>query len=244
MKIRAYISFCGLYGTYLAPADLLESFREYERDALADMGFDDDEKAEYWNACDDAFDFSDYAQKAGARWVDSYENLLTERPGLEGVRLEFAGVDSPREYNFVTDACAVRIEAADLRRVRKYAETIARRRADMDDCEELARLSADERDDFYSFADYVSERMRPRDGFMPHYPRDVRKWGAVSGWGCAQLELLFDFVLPEREVMGLDYVDESLISDCEAYARFNDPDPREWLHAYRAEKAAEESEEE
>ena len=244
MKIRAYISFCGLYSTYLAPSDLLESFREYERDTLADMGFSEEERLEYWDACDSAFDFCDYAQKAGARWTESYENLLTERPGLENVRLEFDSVDSPREYNFTTDACAVRISAADLRRVRKYAETIARRRTDMDDCEELAYLSADERNDFCSFADYVSERMRPRDGFMPFYSNDVRDWGAVREWGEAQLELLFDFVLPEREVVGLDYVDEDLISDCEAFARFNDPDPREWLTAYRAEKAAEENEEE
>lgn len=239
---RAYISFPGLYSTYLDPRDLLESRREYERQYLADLGFTEEEQQDYWYACDDAFDFREFARRTGARWVDSYESMLNELPGLEDVRLDFDSVDSPREYNFVSDACAVRIGAADLRRVRQYAETIACH-ADHETIELSPEgLSEEDRaDGYYTFADYVAERMRPRDGFSPFYSNDVRNWGPVREWSCAQIELLFDFVLPAEEVIGLDCVDEDLICDCEAYATANDPAPAEWLEEHRAEQLEEEA---
>ena len=239
---RAYISFPGLYSTYLDPQDLIESHREYVSQYLADKGFTEEEQSDYWDACDYAFDFREFARRTGSRWVDSYESMLNDLPGLEDVRLDFDSVDSPREYNFTTDACAVRIGAADLRRVRKYAETIARheRWAAMElGADGLS--SADRADGYYTFADYVEKCMRPRDGFMPFYSNDVRQWGPVGEWSCAQIELLFDFVLPAEEVIGLDCVDEDLICDCEGYATANDPAPAEWLEEHRAEQLEEEA---
>lgn len=240
--MQVYISFPGLYQSWLSPDSCVESRREWMRDYLErEYGMNEDETVEYLTACDDAFSFSDYREKVGARYTEEYESMLNGLPGLESVKLEFISIDSPREYNFVSDSCRVEISAADLRKVRKYAETIARNE-DGDRYE----LEPGEQSDagYYTFPEYVSERMRPRDGFIPFYCRDVWQWGAVSQWDISQTELLFDFVLNSGEVMDCGgCVNERLIEACEEYASESDPAPDEWLKEYRAEKAAEKDEE-
>lgn len=236
--MRAYISFAGFYNSWISPDSALESTREMDADYLArEYGFTDEEITAYFDACNDAFSFSEYKETVGEKWVEEYQALLNDIDGLESVKLDFAAVDSPREYNFTTDACAVRIRADDLRKVRKYAETIARsENGDAIEISEGEEIPAG----YYTFTDYIRERLRGRDGFIPHYSNDVHQWGAVSNWDEAQTECLFDFVLPYGEVTDCaGCINEDLIYKCEEAARANDPAPEHWLEAYRAEQAEE-----
>lgn len=235
--MRAYISFCGFYSTWLDPREAINSAHEYlfdnlSVDCLSGSGFSNDELEAYAEACNDAFSFKQYAEKMGKEWVSEYESQLQALDGsLRGVRLMFVAIRSPREYNFISDSCEVEISESDLRRVREYAARIARN----EDFDTVA--IEDKTPQYFSFAEYIEKRMRPRDGFAPFYSNDVNQWGAVNEWDEAQTECLFDFVLNEREVIGLDYCNEDLIARAEEYATENDPDPEEWIKAYRAEHA-------
>ncbi len=252
--MRAYISFPGFYSSWISPDSLIESRRECDADYLTrECGFSEEECAAYFDACNDVFDFSAYAEKAGRRYCDEYESMLQDLDdSLIDVKLTFIAIRSPREYNFISDSCEVEISAHDMRLIRKYAADILREE-DTGDTYRLsenrittraAALESAKSAGYISLESYIFERLRARDGFIPHYSNDVRQWGAVNQWGCAQTECLFDFILSSREVMGLDCVNESLISDCEGYAVTDDPDPAQWIEAYRAEKAREEKEKE
>lgn len=83
---------------------------------------------------------------------------------------QFTRLVSPREYNFATDEIDVEISLKELRRM--YRELTAH--------------------GWQSFRNLVSERLAPRDGFIPFYSNVVEKWGALDEWESPQISLMVE----------------------------------------------------
>lgn len=229
--MRVYISFPGFYETFIDPAHVIENMREYEKESY---DCSDKALAAYWEECDSAFRPELYKEEVGKAWVSNYESTL-DTLGIKVPSLSFAAIRSPREYNFTTDACECEISAADLVKVFDYALSIQRSedggRADYD---------GEKFDGFYTFADYVSERMQPRSGFMPYYPQDLTAWGAVTRWNTAQTEVLFDFVLNDGDIWNEYGPTEDLVCECEEAAAANNPDFDAFITEYNEKEARKE----
>lgn len=229
--MRVYISFPGFYESFLDPAHVIENMREYQKESY---DCSDKALAAYWEECDSAFRPELYKEEVGNVWVSNYENTL-DSLGVKVPSLSFAAICSPREYNFSTDSCECEISAADLVKVFEYALSIQR-----DDDGGREEYNGGKIEGFYTFADYVAERLRPRSGFMPYYPQDLEDWGPVTEWGCAQTEILFDFVLNERDIWNEYGPTEDLVCECEEAAAANDPDFEDFIEAYREKEARKE----
>ena len=230
--MRVYISFPGFYESFLDPAHVIENMREWDKE---NYDCSDKALAAYWEECDNAFRPELYKEEVGKAWVSNYESTL-DTLGIKVPSLSFAAIRSPREYNFTTDACECEISAADLVKVFDYALSIQRSedggRADYD---------GEKFDGFYTFADYVSERMRPRSGFMPYYPQDLTAWGSVTRWNTAQTEVLFDFVLNDGDIWNEYGPTEDLVCECEEAAAANNPDFDDFLEKFQAEETRKEN---
>lgn len=229
--MRVYISFPGFYESFIDPAHVIENMREYQKESY---DCSDKALAAYWEECDSAFRPELYKEEVGKVWVSNYESTL-DTLGVKVPSLSFAAIRSPREYNFSTDSCECEISAADLVKVFEYALSIQR-------SEDGSReeYSGEKIDGFYTFADYVAERLRPCSGFMPYYSQDLADWGPVTEWGCAQTEVLFDFVLNEQDIWNEFGPDEDLVCECEEAAAANDPDFDDFIEAYREKEARKE----
>ncbi len=229
--MRVYISFPGFYETFIDPVHVIENMREYEK-----QSYDCSDKAlaAYWEECDSAFRPDLYKEEVGKAWVSNYESTL-DSLGVKVPSLSFAAIRSPREYNFSTDACECEISAADLVKVFEYALSIQR---DNDGSRE--EYSGEKIEGFYTFADYVAECLRSRDGFIPYYSNDLDSWGPVTTWGCAQTEVLFDFVLNEQDIWNEYGPTEDLVCECEEAAAANDPDFDDFLTEYNEREARKE----
>lgn len=217
--MKAFISFCGFYNSEIAPDIRIESIRDSQSvDLPLYNDFTDDEVTAYITDCIGAFDFDVYKAKVGACYCKHYETMLQNLDdSLADVKVNFSRIVSPKEYNFYTDCCEVEISEADILKIRAYADTV---------------LLSDE----MTFAEYISERMHPCDGYIPFYSENVDDWGYVCSWSCAQLRCLFDFVLNTDSVVCDEYgfVNEQLRDECEEALTDYDPDPDEWLKEYRA----------
>lgn len=229
--MRVYISFPGFYESFLDPAYVIENMREWDKE---NYDCSDKALAAYWEECDSAFRPDLYKEEVGKVWVSNYESTL-DSLGVKVPSLSFAAIRSPREYNFATDSCECEISAADLVKVFEYALSIQR-------SEDGSReeYSGEKIEGFYTFADYVAEQLRPRDGFMPYYSQDLDEWGPVTMWGCAQTEILFDFVLNERDIWNEYGPAEDLVCECEEAAAANDPDFDDFLTEYNEREARKE----
>lgn len=185
----AYISFCGFYYSILDLDSEIESY--FERLTYEES----EEKAEFIRD-NTEFNYSEIRERIATKYVELYNdriNDLCRENDLPEVNFTFAGIDSPREYNFTTDALKVELHSSDLKTCYLLAECV-KRNSDME-----------EDDDGYTFAQYVRERMKPRSGFIPYYSQDVKEWGDVSTWGLAQTEILFDFLFHEKLMCDENY---------------------------------------
>lgn len=229
--MRVYISFPGFYESFLDPAHVIENMRERDKE---NYDCSDKALAAYWEECDSAFRPDLYKEEVGKVWVSNYESAL-DTLGVKVPSLSFAAIRSPREYNFSTDSCECEISAADLVKLFEYALSIQR-------SEDGGReeYSGEKIDGFYTFADYVAERLRPRSGFMPYYSQDLDDWGPVTTWGCAQTEILFDFVLNERDIWDEYGPTEDLVCECEEAAAANNPDFDAFITEYNEREARKE----
>ena len=111
-------------------------------------------------------------------YVQAYLGKLSEM--LE-IPMSFAGIVSPRFYNFETDAVYANIESEAIRSL--HAKTMS----DPD----LAT----------SFRDHVQAVLEPRSGFIPFYSNDLASWGELSEWDEVQISVLLDH---HAASMGLD----------------------------------------
>lgn len=226
--MRVYISFPGFYERFIAPEEIIAAMRERQMESSECFSTT---LAAYWEKCDAAFRPELYKEGVGKLWASKYESALDDM-GVSVPSLSFAAIRSPREYNFTTDACECEISEEDLIKVFDYALSIQR---DMDGGRE--DYNGEKIKGYMTFADYVSERMRPRSGFMPYYSQDLADWGAVTEWDCAQTEVLFDFVFNERDIWDDYGTVEDIVCKCEEIAAENDPDFDAFMEEYRAREA-------
>jgi hypothetical protein len=140
-----------------------ESHHSYEIDRELQQSFGDDSGSYYhpelWQIGFNGLEYRAVELAYVQEYVDSY---ATET-GLQSAI--FAGMDSPKFYNFETDRAFAKITSQEVARV--YAET---------DKEILQRIA--------------TERHTSRSGFISSYCPDVDSWGDVSTWDHNQLSTL------------------------------------------------------
>lgn len=108
-----------------------------------------------------------------------------ERREVASLRLTWAAMESPREYNFSTDRIFANIPASIIRKL----WTISKE-------DEHATLS------------HVAERRHTsRDGFISGYRNDWRQWGKLADWDHNQLMTL---LIAACEARGFDWEDSDL----------------------------------
>lgn len=106
------------------------------------------------------------------KYLDAYEDLLAERVGMP-IKLHWAGMESPKEYNFTTDRIFAKISEANT----------------------ITLFHNVDRD----VMDKVCEdHLASRSGFSSFYDFRWREWGAVTDWDHNQLSMLL-YALAEGE---------------------------------------------
>lgn len=209
--VEVRVPFPGFYETLLS--SLVEDFErdcaESEAEALAPDEPDDRQselcealiQEQYRQPC------LDYRQ-AWREIAEAYTELFAERlERLTGVaiRYSFSALQSPREYNFVTDQLFLNVEFADL----------------------MAILNQIPRD---VFVDTAKEMFTSRDGFWSRYDPEIENWGRPNTWGHNQwfcvltasqdLANLFQWGDPEWYYYGLD--GDELLQKCFDYDKFRE----------------------
>jgi hypothetical protein len=99
-----------------------------------------------------------------------------------GIKLEFAELTSPREYNFTTDQISCWITSKELKIISSV-------------------LNSD------TLKNIIKKRFTSRDGFMSWYSNDINEWKEkkVTDWNCVELGTLLDAWIIENE--SKDYYD-------------------------------------
>jgi hypothetical protein len=114
-----------------------------------------------------------------------YSKIYTSKLSSElGFDLKFESLESPKEYNFVTDRIFAYIS---LESVLKLRESV---NSDL-------------------FTDYIKECFTSRSGFISHYNSDLRKWGSLKDWDHNQIGSLLSFYCnqeldDDRELYSMD----------------------------------------
>lgn len=116
---------------------------------------------------DFSIDFFGMRYSAAESIAEYYPEWLEGLTGVE-ISCEFKALESPREYNFYNDAIICNIPRHDIYKLLSWLE--------------------DNHPGF--FAEYVKERMTPRDGWAPFYPAELSSWGHPDSWKPAQLSLV------------------------------------------------------
>lgn len=117
-------------------------------------------------------------------YAQLYANNLSDETGITW---KFAKLDSPRFYNYRNDEIEVEITETELRRI-------------FDEC------------DKQSLAAIVSERLKPRSGFVPFYSDKLADWpDTLEQWETVQLSLLME-----------SYCDEYVDSEARDYYMIDD----------------------
>ena len=142
MEIASYLPvFNGFYSTLFECDREEEEILSYNEENDTDLKWDDFNWSYY-----------DYHKRVAERCVDEIERELKD---LFNVELEFAGLISPREYNFSNDSINVNyyLENADFDKLIQYLK-----------------------DNTDAFAEYLEDRYKSRSGFVSFFEYDVKTW--------------------------------------------------------------------
>jgi len=143
-----FAGFCGTFFSDLAEDDLrfcLES-AEYLTDG---------EKEELDSLVYDNQDFSAVRLDIAREYAVAFNNLFKEETGID-LGLRFESMQSPREYNFMTDRIFCLISPAKVKELYKAT-------------------------DKKILADIIKEQFTSRDGFMSHYENTLDSWIVGEG---------------------------------------------------------------
>jgi hypothetical protein len=117
-----------------------------------------------------------YAEMRAAyarEYAEHMSHKLTQCDGLGSVVLTYQSLDSPREYNFMTDRIVATITTRGVGAL--YSHVI-------DNC-------------LTDFQCKVIEQCTSRDGFHSHYDNDYTTWGIPLEWDHNQLGILIEAAL-------------------------------------------------
>ena len=115
----------------------------------------------------DKYDFRKVHLAYAQVYTDQLQQFIKAEEGID-ITLTFVSVHHPREYNFSTDTIDAEITTEDLETLTNHVVTNYRKK--------LEHL--------------VKEAGTPTSGYAPFVSPDILKWGPVSTWNPAQLELL------------------------------------------------------
>jgi len=135
-------------------------------------------------------DESDYRKQVCQMYVIEYMNILQKELDEKFNSLVFVELDSPKEYNFLSDRIFCSLDTYDLIKFHKI----------------IMKDYADE------FKEIIKKRFTSYDGFISFYPSDLEKWSAnVWEWDYNQIGTMFE-LFNYNDVL-YDYFHE-IISDC------------------------------
>jgi len=172
--ILCRVPFSGFYNTLLSTLD--ERHFDYDIEYLREIGVPEEELPDPYGY---AHDYNGHYQEISEDFVERYKGE-NDIPFLE-----YTGMWSPREYNFMTDQIDAEI-----------------------DLEWLERMFAQHKE---NFRPWLYKRMKPRDGFIPFYPNNLDRWDEqVEEWDAVQTGLLLEFL--DEEVLDVPHetVEEEL----------------------------------
>ncbi len=153
--MKIHIPFSGFYGTVHGD-NLDECIHQFFRNEAG--GDSNDGLVHRAQECCFQHFFVEYSR----RYTESFSTEF----GLS--TLNFLALQSPREYNFITDRIVCDIGGMELMQIRKNVEPRA-------------------------LAAYVKERLAPANGFLPFYSDDVADWpDDVVNWDIGQIYLLME----------------------------------------------------
>lgn len=199
-NIARVLDFPGFYESILSAA--LDDAERMEAEHIAENHPELDETA----ICDALYQHSDYSKgfNAIARANVDYLNHVLEDTGIE---LAFDSMESPREYNFTTDALFVTINDP----VKLYADT------------NTASLNA-----------VIKERFTSGPGFHSFYSNDPDAWRAkpLDEWDHNELgALLTAYLRQQAEEKDLDQYDMLEYMQEDFYSAVSDQVDWDALHA-------------
>ena len=168
-QAEASLRFVGFYESMLEHE--FDSAIEYTIENIAEEN-GGDESAIY-NANQDAIAlaFAEYKQGAARETVRLFGEYIEETYGVN-INLQFVKIDSPKFYNFRTDMIDCTYDVDALKSI----------------------LISDRWDEF---ADFVSEVLEPRSGFIPYYSNRIKDWGEFDQWEEVQRALLIEWASKE-----------------------------------------------
>lgn len=101
-------------------------------------------------------------------YTELFVEAMCKQEGLPELSLKMTKVWSPTEYNSATDEIDATISLSDFKLL-------------------LSKHC-------WEFRDYVVEKLKPRDGFMPYHSQELEDWGQPETWTPAQTELLLQML--------------------------------------------------
>lgn len=147
-----------------------ESIHSYNLERELESSFSDDSGIPYEKLLDIATSAMDW-KKAHATYALEYVKTLAHELKIE---LAFGSLDSPREYNFSTDAILCTISEAEVKNI-------------------LGRV------DVAIFDKVCAENLTSRSGFVSFHPADWRQWGPIAKWAPACIGLLIEALIETEE---------------------------------------------
>ena len=187
-KHETTIPFYGFYDSY---DSLATNVIEMEVEHLAEENnLDEIARDNLYQILENNLDESDYRKQVCQMYVIEYMNILQKELDEKFNSLVFVELDSPKEYNFLSDRIFCSLDTWDLIKFHKI----------------IMKDYADE------FKEMIKKRFTSYDGFISFYPNDLEKWSAnVWEWDYNQIGTMFE-LFNYNDVL-YDYFYE-IISDC------------------------------
>lgn len=160
MEIK--LPFAGFYES--AWSDAVDRVQDNHVESLAeeyDIAASDVDHLFYFNT-----KYQKVFQAIAEAYVPAFQTWLEDVYGIV-VTLRFAGLDSPKEYNFTTDRVFASISYEDVLKLLRAAT-------------------------WEAVAKEAEAQFKSRDGFISFYPSDISRWGKVRTWDHNQLGAILD----------------------------------------------------
>jgi hypothetical protein len=170
------IPFEGFYESrYSGEIDMIEEQESQNLEESRDNGI---EASTYASALFDATNYAKVFKDVAKAYAESFNRIASKSLGID-LNLKFESLDSPREYNFVTDRIFVKVNVATVKA--------------------LFDLSAKAGHSKLAFR--IFEQFTSRDGFASFYSNDINVWlqRDVTEWDHNQIGTLLAALLSDFE---------------------------------------------
>lgn len=119
------------------------------------------------NVGDKVADYDCIKNKVFEKYAKNYVAWFASEYDIENI--EFESLEMPKFYNYESDRIFAKVKFSEILKIAKDVN-------------------------LNEFASFVSERLEPSSGFIPHYSNDLKDWGLIRSWDFNQLGLMLDFI--------------------------------------------------